>query len=143
VMVQLPGAAYRMAAQALRDSADAMPALRLRLTRRQQSLAAHVSQTAACNSTHALPQRLARWLLMAHDRADGDTLALTQEFLAIMLAVRRPGVTVAMGTLQAAGLLSHSRAQVRILDRPGLEAAACECYGRVRAYDAMLEAKPL
>ena len=76
--------------------------------------------------------RLVRWLLMAHDRAEGDELALTQEFLSIMLGVHRPSVTIAAGILQRAGLISHSiNGRITILDRARLETAACECYGAV------------
>jgi len=138
VMVQLPGAAHRMPAQQLRENVDNMPVLRQLLQRASQALSAQVAQTAACNSMHTLPERLARWLMMAHDRVDGDELQLTQEFLAIMLAVRRPGVTVAMGTLQAAGLVSHTRGRVVIRDRAGLEAAGCDCYKRVKIFAAAL-----
>ena len=143
VMVQMPGAAYCMPAQALRDNAEAMPVLRQLLSRAVEAMLAQVSQTAACNSKHNLSQRLARWLLLAHDRADGDELPLTQEFLAVMLAVRRPGVTITMGALQAAGLVRHSRGRVLIRDRAGLEGAACGCYGRVKAFTAALAARPL
>ena len=102
---------------------------------------AQVSQTAACNSRHNLVQRLARWLLMAHDRVDGDELALTQEFLSKMLAVRRPGVTVAMHLLQATGVVSLRRGRVLICDRSGLEAASCGCYGRVKAFAEAVAAR--
>jgi CRP-like cAMP-binding protein len=138
VMVQMPGAAYCMPAPALRDHAEAMPMLDLLLTRALAALMAQVSQTAACNSRHTLRQRLARWLLLAHDRADGDELPLTQEFLSVMLAVRRPGVSVTMAGLQAAGLVRHTRGRVLIGDRSALEGAACGCYSRVKAYTATL-----
>ena len=75
---------------------------------------------------------------MAHDRVDGDELPLTQDLLATMLAVRRPGVTIAMGALEATGLLRHSRGRIVICDRPGLEAAACGCYVRLCQFVAML-----
>jgi len=94
-MVQMPGTALRLPAQALRDNADALPVLRRLLFQALEVSMAQVAQTAACNSQHSLSQRLARWLLMAHDRVDGNELAMTQEFLSIMLAVRRSGVTVA------------------------------------------------
>lgn len=142
VMVQMPGAGYRMSAQALRDNLEAMPTLRMLLPRALEGMIAQVSQTAACNSRHTLPERLARWLLMARDRADSDELALTQEFLSMMLTVRRSGVTVAMGTLAAAGLVGHRRGRVLITDRPGLEAAACDCYRRVQAFAAGVAARP-
>ena len=80
---------------------------------------------------------------MAHDRGEGDELALTQELLAIMLAVRRPGVTIAVGELEAAGLVQHSRGRIVICDRPGLESATCVCYDRVRKFVETLTAREL
>ena len=133
-MVQMPGVAYRMPSATLRANLDATPVLRQRLLRRLDSFVALVSQTAACNSRHSVTERCARWLLLAHDRNDGDELLLTQEFLATMLAVRRSGVTIALGALRDAGLVSSGRGRIIICDRPGLEAAACECYGRVRSF---------
>ncbi len=133
-MVQMAGHGLRISASELRNAVTVSPSLRDGLSRSLQVIMAQSSQTAACNSRHTLPERCARWLLMAHDRADGDELPLTQEFMAIMLAVRRSGVTVAMGTLQQAGLIRHSRGRVIITDRAGLEEAACDCHGRVRAY---------
>jgi len=79
-----------------------------------------------------LEERLARWLLMTHDRADGDALPLTQEFLSTMLGVRPAGVSVAAGALQKAGAIAYAQGHITILDRAGLEAASCECYGVVR-----------
>jgi CRP-like cAMP-binding protein len=93
---------------------------------------AQVTQTAACNGRHTVDERLARWLLMAHDRADGDEFVMTQEFMAMMLGVRRAGVSVAIGILQKAGVIGHAYGRVTILDRAGLEAASCECYGAVQ-----------
>ena len=91
-----------------------------------------VAQSAACNRMHVVEQRCARWLLMSHDRVGKPTFDLTQAFLAQMLGVRRAGVTVAMGILERQGLLAHGRGSVTIVDRPGLEKAACECYRTVR-----------
>jgi len=87
-----------------------------------------VSQSAACNRMHVIEQRCARWLLMSEDRVGRNHFDLTQEFLAEMLGVRRPGVTVAMGALEKAGLISHGRGRIAVIDRPGLEKVACECY---------------
>ena len=137
-MVQIAGNGLRISASDLRDGMEDSPSLRSGLYRNLQMILAQSSQTAACNSRHTLPERCARWLLMAHDRVEGDELLLTQEFLAIMLAVRRSGVTVAMGSLQQAGLIRHSRGRVTITDRAGLEAAACDCHARVRAFSTAL-----
>jgi len=140
-IVQMPGSALRMSAEALRDSIDALPVLRRMLFGALEVSMAQVAQTAACDSQHRLLHRLARWLLMAHDRVDGDELALTQEFLATMLGVRRSGVTIALASLQAARLVGQRRGRVTICDRPGLEAAACGCYGRVQAFAAAVAAR--
>lgn len=131
-MVQIPGQALRMnAAMFLRKISDVL-ALRLLLLRYGEAHQAQISQTAACNGRHGLEERLARWLLMAHDCVDGDVLAITQDFLSMMLGVHRPSVTVAAGILQRAGLIRYAAGLISVLDRPKLEAASCECYGRVR-----------
>jgi CRP-like cAMP-binding protein len=98
------------------------------LTRYTQALINLIMQSTACNAVHKVEQRLARWLLMAHDRVGADVFPLTQEFVAMMLGVARPTVTVVAGTLQKAGLITYQRGQVRIVDRAKLEAASCECY---------------
>jgi CRP-like cAMP-binding protein len=92
------------------------------------ALTAQISQSVLCNHAHPMEERICRWLLMAHDRAGGDEIRLTQRFLADMLGVRRPTVTVAAGMLQKAGYIGYSRGTVRVLDRQGLEDTACECY---------------
>ncbi len=137
-MVQMPGAAYRVPTAALLACMEQGSQLRRLILQAFEVSLAQLAQTAACNSRHTVPERLARWLLMAHDRMGADELPLTQEFLAIMLAVRRPGVTIAIGDLQAAELVRHSRGRIVICDRPGLEAAACVCYDRVRKFTAAL-----
>jgi CRP-like cAMP-binding protein len=91
-----------------------------------------LSQSALCLAFHPLEQRLARWLLSVHDRIEGDDFVLTQEFLATMLGVQRPTVTGAIATLDAAGLISHRRGHVKILDRARLEQETCECYAACR-----------
>jgi hypothetical protein len=97
-----------------------------------------VAQSAACNRLHVIEQRCARWLLMSQDRVGRDSFDLTQEFLAEMLGVRRPGVTVAMGFLAKAGLIAYGRGNIRVVDRPGLEKVACECYKTIRARQSKL-----
>ena len=132
---QIPGQAKRVAAATFAAGADERPGLRKMLNRYTHAFMTQVAQTAACNRAHELQERCARWLLMTHDRAVGaDTFSLTHEFLSFMLGVRRAGVTVAAGTLQKAGLIRYSRGKVTVLDREGLEAASCECYGIVRAH---------
>ena len=97
------------------------------------------AQSTACNRLHPVEERLARWLLMTHDRLGGDELNLTQQILAEMLGVRRASVTTAAGVLQTAGLVKYRRGKVTVLDRKGLEAASCECYRVVRAeFDRLL-----
>jgi len=131
-MVQIPGSALRMPASALREEAGRSSAVLGLLLRYVQALHIQVSLSAACNGRHTLPERLARWLLTARDRATSDQMPLSHEFLSMMLGVRRAGVTVAVGTLKAAGLIGNTHGQVTILDRQGLEAACCECYRTVR-----------
>ena len=136
--VQQEGTALRMDAAALRDGMEGSPALRGLLNRYALAFHAQVTLTAACNARHAIEQRLARWLLVAHDRADGDAFAMTHEFMALMLGVRRPGVSLAAGVLQKAGLIHYARGRMEVTDRPGLEAASCECYHAARREFARL-----
>ena len=96
------------------------------------SMFTQVAQTAACNRLHTLDQRLARWLLMSHDRSDRNGFPLTQEFLSRMLGVRRAGVSVSANSLRQNGLIDYHRGNIRIVDREGLEAASCECYQIVK-----------
>jgi CRP-like cAMP-binding protein len=109
-----------------------------RVVRYYQALMTQVMQTTVCNGLHSVEQRCCRWLLMTHDRVPRTDLRLTHEFLAIMLGVRRPTVTLTAGALQRAGLIDCRRGYVTILDRPGLEAISCECYGTVKANFARL-----
>ena len=102
--------------------------LRSVLLRYVQAYLNSATQSAACNRAHLLEQRLARWLLTARDRAGTDRLPLTHEFIAMMLGVRRAGVTVAAQSLQSAGLIHYAHGRITIADREGLETAACECY---------------
>ncbi len=147
-IVQIPGRAWRITTPALRaavadslaggpGTADGGAVLGDLLHRYAQALFEQVSQTAACNRLHALEQRCARWLLMTHDRVDGDEIALTQEFLSYMLGVRRAGVTEACGTLQRSGLIRYRHGHITVVDRAGLEDATCECYAA--AADAYTE----
>ena len=109
------------------------------LLRYTQALITQISQTAVCNRLHSVEKRLCRWLLLSHDRVRSDELLMTQEFISNMLGGRRESVTVAAGRLQDAGLIQYARGQIRILDRKGLEATACECYQIVRdEFDRLL-----
>ena len=130
--VQQEGAALRIGAAAFRAAMDESAALRGLLKRYALAFHAQVTLTAACNARHAIEHRLARWLLTAHDLAGADEFAMTHEFLSLMLGVRRPGVTIAAGMLQKAGLIHYARGRMTITDRPGLEVASCECYHTVR-----------
>jgi CRP-like cAMP-binding protein len=133
-IVQMQGTALRISPAALRQAFSESEVLRTRLLRYMQALYTQVSQTAVCNGHHGLEERLARWILMAHDRAEGDQFPMTHEFMAMMLGVRRSGVTVTASTLKQAGLISYASGRITILDRPAMEATACECYGIVQGY---------
>jgi CRP-like cAMP-binding protein len=132
-MVQSPGTALRMDAQAFREELERVPAFRTLLLRYALVHHGQVARTAACNGRHHVYQRLARWLLTAHDRAKGDEFPMTHEFLSMMLGVRRAGITVAAGSFQKAGYIHYERGCIEVTDRPGLESVACECYGIVRS----------
>jgi CRP-like cAMP-binding protein len=141
-VIQVPGSGWRIRAAALCEAMEQSPTLNVLLLRYVHAFHNQVAQTAACNGHHHLEERLARWLLMVHDRVDGDELPLTQEFLSTMLGVRRAGVTVAAHTLQEAGLIRYQRGLITILDRAALEAAACECYAIMRQqFEQMLGAE--
>ena len=132
-MVQSPGSGLSIPVASLRRELEHCPVLSRHLLSFVQALLSQVAQTTACNARHNVQQRLARWLLMARERADGRVLTLSHEFLSVMLGVRRPGVTVALGKYRQAGLVSYGHGKIEILDRDGLEAAACECFGQVKA----------
>jgi len=127
-LVQGTGTALRMTAARFRMTIDRSPLLKQELYRYVHRLMAQISQTAACNRFHVVETRLARWLLMTHDRVESDKFRLTQEFLGHMLGVRRVGVTMAAQALKRRRLISYSRGDISVLDRAGLEAAACRCY---------------
>jgi CRP-like cAMP-binding protein len=137
-VVQIPGTAWRVPAQALCAAVERSPALRERLLRYVQFLMVQTGQAAACNARHSLSRRLARWLLMAHDRVDGDELALRQEAVSLMLGVRREGVNLAAHSLHDSGLIRQARGRITVIDRPGLEAATCGCYRAVRDGEARI-----
>ncbi len=130
-MVQHAGIALQLEAEAFAEALDWSPTLRRQVLLYAMAHHQQVARTAACNGRHHTEQRLARWLLMAHDRVDGRGFAITHELLSMMLGVRRAGVTVAAGSLQRAGLIRYERGHLEITNRHGLEAAACECYSAV------------
>ena len=138
-LVQGEGSAMRMKAAALRKELSGDGALQKLLNRNTHALMMQISQSAACNRFHKVEARLARWLMMTRDRLASDEFRLTQEFLSDMLGVRREGVTNAASALQKNKLLTYSRGRIMILNRAGLEAAACKCYSIIKAeYDSFL-----
>jgi CRP-like cAMP-binding protein len=139
-MVQSPGTALRLGAADFRDALESIPALRTLLLRYALVQHGQVARTAACNGRHHIDQRLARWLLMAHDRTTGnDEFPMTHEFLSMMLGVRRAGISVAASQFQKAGFIRYQPGCIEVTDRPGLESVSCECYGVVRrAQDRLL-----
>ena len=130
-VVQGPGKALRMTALQLRRDMHESSTLRSVFSRYLYVLMAQLAQTAACVHFHEIEARLARWLLMTHDRAHADHFFLTHKYLAEMLGVQRSAVTIAAGTLQRQTLIEYSRGEIRIVDRSGLEAVSCECYAAV------------
>jgi len=132
-LVQIPGTAQMLPVGVFVDAWDASPGFRATIMAYNHAFAALVFQSVACNISHSAETRLARWILMCIDRCgDGETVALTHEYLADMLGVGRPTIPVVARTLQAAGLIRYSRGVITVLDRAGLEAASCECYWKVR-----------
>ncbi len=131
-LVQGPGAARRIGTAAFRVELARSAALQRGLNRYLYVLMGQLAASAACLRFHQIGPRLARWLLMSHDRAHTDRFHVTHEFLAYMLGVRRVGITAAAGVLQRAGLIEYHRGELKVLDRSGLEAAACGCYAADR-----------
>ncbi|HEX8558389.1 MAG TPA: Crp/Fnr family transcriptional regulator [Pyrinomonadaceae bacterium] len=129
---QIPGDAVRLRAEFLRESYERNEETRRVLNRYVHTVVIVGSQSSACNALHRVEERTCRWLLMSSDGVASDEVNLTQEYLATMLGVRRPGVTEVAGKLRAEGLIDYSRGVIRILDRAGMERLACECYGRVK-----------
>jgi len=132
-VVQGSGSALRISSQLFKQELLSSPALLRALKRYLYVVMTQLSQSAACTHFHEIEPRLARWLLMTHDRAHADHFHLTHEYLADMLGVRRSGVSIAAAAMQARGLISYSRGEIHILDRAGLELAACECYAALQA----------
>jgi len=138
-VVQSAGEGYRVTASILKREFALGGELQHLALRYTQALITQMAQTAVCNRHHSLDQQLCRWLLLSMDRLPGTELKMTQELIANMLGVRREGVTVAAGALQAAGLIHYSRGHITILDRAGLEQRVCECYAVVKKeFDRLL-----
>ena len=131
-VVQVPGDGHRVAVGALRDAMAASRALHDLLLRFAHTLAVQVSYTALSNAVHPIDERLARWLLMCHDRT-GREMSLTHEYLSVMLAVRRPSVTTSLHVLEGNGFIRAERGIITMRDRPALEAFAADAYGRPEA----------
>ncbi|HEY9796603.1 MAG TPA: Crp/Fnr family transcriptional regulator [Leptolyngbyaceae cyanobacterium] len=131
--VQIADSGSRMKASLLKIEFDRGDQLQTLLLRYMQALHTQISQLAACNRLHMIEGRLARWLLSVHDRMQKDEFPLTHEFIGQMLGTRRAGVSEAAGVLSQAGMIRYTRGKITILDRPKLEATACECYGLVKS----------
>jgi CRP-like cAMP-binding protein len=142
VMVQVPGMALQIDAAGFLQALEDVASLRRLLNRYALAHFEQVARSAACNGRHNIDQRLARWLLMAHDRVEGEEFPMTHEFLSMMLGVRRAGISIAAATLQKAGFIRYERGRLAVTDRPGLEAAACECYGIARRAQDRLFGRP-
>jgi CRP-like cAMP-binding protein len=132
-VVQSACRAYRLPAHVLKAAFAEGGALQLILLKFTQALITQISQTAVCNLHHTVDQQLCRWLLLSLDRLPENRLQMTQELIANMLGVRRQGVTESAGKLEHEGLIRYSRGLITVLDRPGLEKRACECYAVVKA----------
>jgi CRP-like cAMP-binding protein len=128
-VAQIDATAFRVDGETLMEILPLCPHLERRLEQFSQMMTMQVTQIAACNRVHEVDERLARWLLMSTDRVGSNSVALTQEVLAQMLGTRRSSVSVSAGILQRAGLIAHTRGDVKIIDRKRLEEASCECYG--------------
>ena len=143
VYVQVPGEGLRMKSALLSKAMDQSSTLSTTLVHYAHAFFNQVAQSAACNHHHSLERRCCRWLLMTYDRMNSNQFLLTHEFLAMMLGVRRAGVTVAAGALQRAGLISYGRGCITILDVPGLKKRSCECYEiSKQEFDRLLGPKP-
>ena len=136
--IQMPGTGFRISAQDVGREFERPGEFRRRLLLYVHAPMVQTSQTAACNRLHEIEERLARWLLLCRDRTDSDDLGLTQEFVGQMVGAPRTTVTLVVGTLERAGLIECSRSHIVILNRKGLEDAACECYRVIAAEYARL-----
>jgi hypothetical protein len=141
-VMQIGGNGFRIRINDLKKTLGFTRNFQRILERYSTMLGLHVAQTAACNRLHDIDRRLARWLLMAHDRVDSGTLRITHDFLATMLGTDRPSVSQAAGTLQKMNIIRYRRGTVKILNRVLLEGRACECYGVIQRYAVMSHPVP-
>jgi CRP-like cAMP-binding protein len=142
-MVQLEGPMVRCPIEVLKDEFNRSSQVRNLFVSYSETLLSQVQQSVACNAVHTTEERMCRWLLMMHDRAEGEPLTYTHEFLANMLGANRKSVTLGAQALQTAGLITYRRGRVQVLNRPALEAASCECYALVKKrFDAFLTPPP-
>jgi CRP-like cAMP-binding protein len=138
-LVQLEGGTLRCPIEVLQSEFKRSEHMRDLFVSYSETLLSQVQQTVACNALHTTEERMCRWLLMMHDRAEGEALPYTHEFLSHMLGANRKSVTLAAQSLQTAGLISYRRGRISVHDRPGLEKASCECYAVVKErFDAFL-----
>ena len=138
-LVQLEGSVIRCPIEVLQSEFKRSEHVRDLFVSYSETLLSQVQQTVACNAMHTTEERICRWLLMMHDRAEGEALPYTHEFLSHMLGANRKSVTLAAQSLQTAGLISYYRGTIKVLNRPGLEKASCECYAIVKErFDAFL-----
>jgi CRP-like cAMP-binding protein len=142
VMVQIPGAAYRMDADTFRELLPRLPSLDVLLHRFAVVIFSLTAQNSGCNRKHSIEARCARWMLMVADRLDANTLELTHDFVAQMLGVRRASVTEALGDLEQRGLIQTARGRITIVDREGLRGVACDCYAVIRGVVSRLLETP-
>ena len=139
VEAELPGEVIRVRAERFKEIFNNSDSLQKTLFRYTFTALTQLAQSSVCNRFHTVEERMNRWLLMAHDRCDGDELNLTQEILAGMIGARRPAVNIVLGNLQKAGFIRAERGRIKILNRAGMENSACECYRFIRdAFDRFI-----
>lgn len=143
VIAQLPGEVARVDVNVIQKLSEEISVVRHVVQRFGLAFMHQLAQSTGCNQFHSIKQRCARWLLTMHERAPGDEMALTHEFLAEMLGARRATITLILGDLQRTGVIRSSHGRIAIVDRGGLETVSCECYGAVRKKYEMLMSDPL
>ena len=141
-IVQVSGSALRLDGDVFRRELARDAALREMVNRYAHTVLVQLLQSAACNRLHSLEERCCRWLLAACDRLERHTFPVTQELLAAALGVRRPSLTLALRSLQRAGLVAYKRGQITLRDRPRIQAASCECYAVVRRHTEKILRRP-